>query len=487
MSEQFNENEPKDMMGNGRGENHNSRKMNRKRNVAGIVASALLFGCVAGGSMAGINAAASHLWNINQTTAGAAVAGTQAASQTAQSSTAQNNNSGTVTLAKSNAADKKSVSQIVKDAMPSVVSITNMVQYRQNGFSIFGDQGETGTAAASGSGIIVGKTDDELLIATNNHVVSDSTSLSVQFADGESVDAKIKGTDADADLAVIAVDLKNMKSSTLDKIKVAEFGDSDEAQIGDQVVAIGNALGYGQSVTTGIISAKDRDIESDKGTEKGLLQTDAAINPGNSGGALLNMEGKVIGINVAKYSSTDVEGMGYSIPSAKAKSIINTLASKQTRSTVDDAERGYLGIQAKTVDAETAKAFDMPAGVFVYKITENSSAAKSDLQEKDIITKFDGQGVDSLDDLQALLKKYKAGETITLTVQRIEANGKYVEKEIQVTLGKNPDAGKSKNQNDNGSGSVFGRGSQDGNSDEDSQQQQLQDAFEKWIMGFQQN
>jgi serine protease Do len=154
---------------------------------------------------------------------------------------------------------------------------------------------------------------------------------------------------------------------------------------------------------------------------------------------------------------------------------------------VDDAERGYLGIQAKTVDAETAKAFDMPAGVFVYKITENSSAAKSDLQEKDIITKFDGQGVDSLDDLQALLKKYKAGETIALTVQRIEANGKYVEKEIQVTLGKNPDAGKSKNQNDNGSGSVFGRGSQDGNSDEDSQQQQLQDAFEKWIMGFQQN
>jgi serine protease Do len=216
MSEQFNENEPKDMMGNGRGENHNSRKMNRKRNVAGIVASALLFGCVAGGSMAGINAAASHLWNINQTTAGAAVAGTQAASQTAQSSTAQNNNSGTVTLAKSNAADKKSVSQIVKDAMPSVVSITNMVQYRQNGFSIFGDQGETGTAAASGSGIIVGKNDDELLIATNNHVVSDSTSLSVQFVDGESVDAKIKGTDADADLAVIAVDLKNMKSSTLD-------------------------------------------------------------------------------------------------------------------------------------------------------------------------------------------------------------------------------------------------------------------------------
>lgn len=475
MSVEFNENEENSRENS----TQDKRRKSTGKRVAGIVLSAVLFGFVAGGSMVGVNAVANGLAHENYVGTAQKETTETTAENASDETAASGQKDPTASLAKATADHSKTVSEIAKDAMPSVVSITNMVQYQQNGFSIFGDQGETETAAASGSGIIVGKNGDELLIATNNHVVRDSSSLSVQFVDGESVDAKIKGTDADADLAVIAVKLSDIKSSTMDQIRIAEFGDSDNAEVGDQVVAIGNALGYGQSVTTGIISAKNRDIDSDQGTEKGLLQTDAAINPGNSGGALLNMEGKVIGINVAKYSSTDVEGMGYSIPSAKAKNILDTLSSKQTRSQVENAERGYLGIQAKTVDAETAKAFDMPAGVFIYKITENTAAANSDLQEKDIITKFDGQGVDSLEDLTALLQKYKAGETIVVTVMRIEANGKYEEKDINVTLGKNPDADAEKENSD--SGSAFERKQSDDSTDE---QRQMEKAFEDWFFGF---
>jgi serine protease Do len=333
----------------------------------------------------------------------------------------------------------KTVSEIAQDAMPQVVSITNTIRYKQYGYTMFGLGGESeAEAAASGSGVIVGKTDSELLIATNHHVIEDSTTLSVQFVDGTSADAQVKGEDSDADLAVIAVKLSDIPSETLSKIEIAEFGDSDALQVGDQVVAIGNALGYGQSVTTGIISAKNRDVETSNGTEAGLLQTDAAINPGNSGGALLNMNGQLIGINVAKYSSTDVEGMGYSIPSNKARNIISTLSSKETRSKVSDENRGYLGIQAKTIDAATAEAYGMVQGVYVYKIVEGTAAASSDLQEKDIIVKFDDQSVTSFDDLQNLLGRYSAGETINLTVKR--PNGStYDEKVISITLTENPD------------------------------------------------
>ncbi|MDY6304827.1 MAG: trypsin-like peptidase domain-containing protein [Oribacterium sp.] len=426
----------------------------RRNNVAVIAASALLFGTVAGTSMVGVNmlanktgitgtadASGSSDAATSGSTDGAKTAGNDASESSNASGTvydASKDNGGTIQLNHSDSSSAKTVSEVAKDAMPSVVSITNTILYQQYGYSIFGNGG-TQEAAASGSGVIIGKNDTELLIVTNHHVVSDSNSLSVQFVDGTSADAEIKGEDSDADLAVIAVKLSDIPSSTMSAIKVAEFGDSDETEVGDQVVAIGNALGYGQSVTTGIISAKDRDVETEEGTESGLMQTDAAINPGNSGGALLNMEGQVIGINVAKYSSTDVEGMGYSIPSTKVKEIVNQLSTLETRSKVSEAERGYLGIQAKTVDAETSEAYAIPQGVYVYKVISGEAAEKAGIQEKDIITKFDGQTVTSYDDLTNLLARYAAGTTVTVTVQRPSGNA-YEEKELSLTLGTNPNA-----------------------------------------------
>ena len=426
----------------------------RRNNVAVIAASALLFGTVAGTSMVGVNmlanktgitgtadASGSSDAATSGSTDGAKTAGNDASESSNASGTvydASKDNGGTIQINHSDSSSAKTVSEVAKDAMPSVVSITNTILYQQYGYSIFGNGG-TQEAAASGSGVIIGKNDTELLIVTNHHVVSDSNSLSVQFVDGTSADAEIKGEDSDADLAVIAVKLSDIPSSTMSAIKVAEFGDSDETEVGDQVVAIGNALGYGQSVTTGIISAKDRDVETEEGTESGLMQTDAAINPGNSGGALLNMEGQVIGINVAKYSSTDVEGMGYSIPSTKVKEIVNQLSTLETRSKVSEAERGYLGIQAKTVDAETSEAYAIPQGVYVYKVISGEAAEKAGIQEKDIITKFDGQTVTSYDDLTNLLARYAAGTTVTVTVQRPSGNA-YEEKELSLTLGTNPNA-----------------------------------------------
>ena len=426
----------------------------RRNNVAVIAASALLFGTVAGTSMVGVNmlanktgitgtadASGSSDAATSGSTDGAKTSGNDASESSNASGMvydASKDNGGTIQLNHSDSSSAKTVSEVAKDAMPSVVSITNTILYQQYGYSIFGNGG-TQEAAASGSGVIIGKNDTELLIVTNHHVVSDSNSLSVQFVDGTSADAEIKGEDSDADLAVIAVKLSDIPSSTMSAIKVAEFGDSDETEVGDQVVAIGNALGYGQSVTTGIISAKDRDVETEEGTESGLMQTDAAINPGNSGGALLNMEGQVIGINVAKYSSTDVEGMGYSIPSTKVKEIVNQLSTLETRSKVSEAERGYLGIQAKTVDAETSEAYAIPQGVYVYKVISGEAAEKAGIQEKDIITKFDGQTVTSYDDLTNLLARYAAGTTVTVTVQRPSGNA-YEEKELSLTLGTNPNA-----------------------------------------------
>lgn len=402
------------------------------KKVAEVVAGALLFGVVAGASMVGVNVAAQRAGVAYQTSSTSDIEETTAATQALSETQAAAESS---TAAQASTQVMGSVTEVAKSAMPSVVAITNMMKYKANGYSLFGSyqSGET-EVPASGSGVIVGKNDTELLIVTNNHVVTDSSSLSVTFSDNQSVDAEIKGTDASADLAVVAVKLSDIPEATMDAIQVITIGDSDETQVGDQVVAIGNALGYGQSVTTGIISAKDRDVQTSEGTESGLLQTDAAINPGNSGGALLNMKGELIGINVAKYSDTDVEGMGYSIPSDKAKKVIDALSTLTTRQEVPEEERGYLGIQVKNIDAQTAKSFDMPQGVFVYKFTEGSNAENSGLQEKDIITALDGQGVSTYDDLSTLLSKYRAGETVTVTVQRPNGN-KYDEKEIQVTLG----------------------------------------------------
>ena len=411
--------------------------MNRGRKFAGLVLSAMLFGTVAGGTMVGVNALSdqyrSEVLGQASDNIGSSFLGENEANKEAQSNSVQQLNSSS----KNNSSEAGgSVSEIAKNAMPEVVSITNTIRYQQYGYSIFGQSGEQ-EAAASGSGVIIGKNDSELLIVTNNHVVEDSTALSVQFVDGKSYDAEIKGTDSDVDLAVIAIPLFSISQDTLNSISFAKYGDSDSISVGDQVVAIGNALGYGQSVTTGIISAKDRDISTKGGTESGLLQTDAAINPGNSGGALLNMNGELIGINVAKYSDTTVEGMGYSIPSKKVKEIVEGLSKRTTRAKVSQEEKGYIGIQGKTVDSSISEAYNMPEGIYIFKLLTGEGIDNSALQEKDIITKFDGQSVASLEELSGLLSRYKAGEKVEVTVQRLSGKGEYEEKTVSVTLGKN--------------------------------------------------
>ena len=299
-------------------------------------------------------------------------------------------------------------------------------------------RGQTYEIPSSGSGIIMGQNDEELLIVTNNHVVENATSLSVAFVDSTSVEATIKGMDADADLAVIAVPLKDIPEATFSQISIATLGNSDELKVGNGVIAIGNALGFGQSITVGFVSALDREVTTDGTTTRNLLQTDAAINPGNSGGALLNMKGEVIGINAAKYSSTEVEGIGYAIPISKAEDIINSLMTKRTRNNiVEEGKEGYLGIQGLTVDDSMARQLGMPSGVFVSGIVEGGAASKTDLREKDIITKFDDQTVRSMASLQELLKYYKEGETVNLTVQSLK-DGEYVERTIEITLGGKP-------------------------------------------------
>ncbi len=411
--------------------------MNGGRKFAGLVLSAMLFGTVAGGTMVGVNALSdqyrSEVLGQASDNIGSSLLGENEVNKEAQSNSVQQLNSSS----KNNSSEVGgSVSEIAKNAMSEVVSITNTIRYQQYGYSLFGQGGEQ-EAAASGSGVIIGKNDTELLIVTNNHVVEDSTALSVQFVDGKSYDAEIKGTDSDVDLAVIAIPLSSISQDTLNSISFAKYGDSDGISVGDQVVAIGNALGYGQSVTTGIISAKDRDISTKGGTESGLLQTDAAINPGNSGGALLNMNGELIGINVAKYSDTTVEGMGYSIPSKKVKEIVEGLSKRTTRAKVSQEEKGYIGIQGKTVDSSISEAYNMPEGIYIFKLLSGEGIDNSALQEKDIITKFDGQSVASLEELSGLLSRYKAGEKVEVTVQRLSGKGEYEEKTVIVTLGKN--------------------------------------------------
>ena len=328
------------------------------------------------------------------------------------------------------------VSQVVEEAMPAVVAVASTAVYQMPDFGFgwfFGGGSQSYEVPSSGSGIIIGENDTELLIVTNNHVVQDTVSLKITFVDDTAVDAVIKGTDTDTDLAVISVPLDQIPQETKEKIAVARLGDSDGLKVGQGVIAIGNALGYGQSVTVGYVSALNREIKTSDGNTRVLLQTDAAINPGNSGGALLNMKGEVIGINAAKYSSTEVEGIGYAIPVSGVQDILDELMNRKTRSEVAEEKRGYLGIQGTTVDEDAAAAFGMPKGVYVYKILKDGAAADSQLREKDIITKLDGMTVKSMQDLQKLLKGYEAGETIELLVQRQE-DGQYKEIQIPVTL-----------------------------------------------------
>ena len=261
--------------------------------------------------------------------------------------------------------------------------------------------------------------------------------MKVTFTDSTQIAAAVKGTDSATDLAIIAVKLSDIPSDTMSKIKVATLGDSDNVKVGQQVIAIGNALGYGQSLTVGYISALDREITDENGIQHTYIQTDAAINPGNSGGALLDLNGNVIGINAAKNASTEVEGMGFAIPISKAQEILNNLMTKKTREAVDESAQGYLGIQGTNIHASAAQEFGMPVGIYLFKIVEGGAAASSDLKEKDIITKFDGQSVTNMEELKQMLTYYEGGSTVSLTVQSL-VNGSYVEHEVQITLGTKP-------------------------------------------------
>ena len=347
------------------------------------------------------------------------------------------------------------VSEIVSEALPSIVSITTKsVQEVKNYFGMYGMYGyapqqQEQEVEGSGSGIIVGKNDDELLIATNYHVVEGADTLSVAFTDGNAVEASVKGFDEERDLAVVSVSLDDVEDDTMDAISIANIGSSDDLKVGEQVVAIGNALGYGQSVTTGIVSAKNRRMDSDNNTVTdgsddssdgvNLIQTDAAINPGNSGGAPLNMEGEVVGINSAKLASTEVEGMGYAIAISDVTDILQNLMNETSRDKLDDSEHGVLGIEGSSVSSEAVQMYGIPAGVFVKKVTEGGAADKAGLKANSVITEFNGKAVSSIDQLSEYLSYYEPDEEVELTVQ-VPHGTSYKEETVKVTLDENTDA-----------------------------------------------
>ena len=384
------------------------------KKVALVVGAAVLFGAVGGVTMQGTSYLTGKLLGKNTKS----TVGTTKTVSNAKLTTSTS----TVT---------SDVSDIVENTLPSIVSITNMsVQEVQNFFGGISQQ----ESESAGSGIIISQNDSELLVVTNNHVVEGSDTLTVTFNDGNSVEAQIKGTDSARDLAVVAVPLDKISDDTMNAIKVATLGDSDSLKVGEPAIAIGNALGYGQSVTTGIVSATRRTID---GFDGEYIQTDAAINPGNSGGALLNANGEVIGINSAKINSSAVEGMGFAIPISDASDVIQNLMNKETRSKVSDEERGYLGIKGYDVSEEGAQMYNMPTGVYVKEVMSGGGAEKAGLTKGSIITGFEGSSISGMSSLQEQLQYYKAGEEVTLTVQIPDKNGEYTEKDIKVTLGKN--------------------------------------------------
>lgn len=423
---------------------HNNNKKNSKnskklaKKIGAITLSAVLFGSVAAGSFQAVN----YFSPFSKTTG-------------SSGSTASNNSSST-SLLKTTAVSGSSntgsldVSDITTSAMPSIVAITNKsVQEVQDYFSQFGfggqGQPQTQETESQGSGIIIGKNDSELLMVTNNHVVEGADTLSVCFIDNQVYEAAIKGTDPENDLAVIAVPLDSISDDTMSKIAVASIGDSDSLKVGEQVVAIGNALGYGQSVTTGIVSAVNRTLSSDSSDTQDsnssddsssatYIQTDAAINPGNSGGALLNMNGEVIGINSAKLASTEVEGMGYAIPISRVSDIIDNLMNQTTRTKVDSDKQGTIGIKGINVTSDVQEKYNLPEGIYVSEVTSGSAAEKAGITSGSVITKFDGKSVTDIESLQDLLQYYKAGETVELTLQ-VPDSDSYKEKTVSITLG----------------------------------------------------
>ncbi len=346
---------------------------------------------------------------------------------TVNSGVQQLTNTSNVTVVQSNVVD------VAEEVMPAMVSIINKYTVT----SSFWGQTYTEEAASSGSGIVVGKTDSELLIVSNNHVVEGAETLEVTFIDGAVAEARIKGLDSDMDLAVIAVALDAVSAETMDAITVATLGNSDDLKLGEPVIAIGNALGYGQSVTDGIVSALNREITMDDGSTGTFIQTNAAINPGNSGGALLNVNGEVIGINTSKIGGTAIEGMGYAIPITSASPIIADLMERQTRNKVAEGEMGYMGISLQEVTAQIAAMYNWPQGIYVLSVEEGSAAWKAGMMAGDIIVKFDGQKISSYEELQDVLQYFAAGDSTEVTVMRPE-NGQYVEYDLAITLGERP-------------------------------------------------
>lgn len=424
MENQYNYYKPEDNnnMENGYGyqqgpqEPQKPKKPFPKKAVA-IALSAVLIGGLAGAAFEGGSYLTSKALNGNGSST---------------TSTSSNKVVSSAQLTTANSSVTSDISTIVENAMPSIVSITNMSVQKVQSF--FGGYQEVPSESA-GSGIIVGQNDSELLIVTNNHVVENSETLTVTFCNEESIEAAVKGTDSSRDLAVVAVPLDSIPDDTMSQIKTAVIGNSDSLKVGEPAIAIGNALGYGQSVTTGIISAKERSIE---GYDGSYIQTDAAINPGNSGGALLNVNGEVIGINSAKISDSTVEGMGFAIPISDVSDIIQNLMNKETRTKVAENEQGYLGIKGYDVNETGAQMYNMPTGVYIAEVTKNGAADKAGLSKGTIITAFDGNSVTSMDGLKGQLAYYKVGEKVTVTVQVPENNGEYTESEVEVTLTESP-------------------------------------------------
>lgn len=452
--------------GNYAGGNIPPKKPRKKRDFSGnnsfgkkaatAVALAVIFGLVAGVVFQGVNIAADkYRGNDSSTTIGKTetVTGTE---DSTDSSSADS-------TVKDIVAESGTVAGVAQATMSSIVAITSVSV--QEIPSFFGYGTRQYQSAGSGSGIIVGENDSELLIATNNHVVSGATTLTVCFAgsdvvgaeeetqamasssDGDAdvdnaVSAKIKGTDEENDLAVVAVEKSDIPDETMEEIKIAQMGSSDDLVVGEQVVAIGNALGYGQSVTSGWISALNRSISTEDGEASGLIQTDAAINPGNSGGALLNMNGEVIGINAAKYADSQVEGMGYAIPISKAEPILEELMNRETRDKVEDSSKvGYMGVKAADLTTEAIQMYNMPAGAFITEVTEGGAADNAGIKKGDIIVKLDGQKVSGKDDLVDKLQYYEVGETIEVVISRANS-GEYKEQTVEVTLGSKPSSDK---------------------------------------------
>ena len=391
--------------------NKKPKKSGRGKYAAKLVASAVAFGLIAGLVMQGVTYGFSK--------AGIGNGATQLAT--------------TKTTSSSSSTSSEDLSGVSSNVMPSIVSITG--KFETTSQSWFG-QTQSSESEGVGSGIIIGKKDGKILIVTNNHVVADAKSLSVGFVDGKSASATIRGTDSDADLAVVEVNTKDMKASTLKKIAVITLGDSSKLKTGERAIAIGNALGYGQSVTGGYISALNRQVQLTDKTMT-LIQTDAAINPGNSGGALLNSKGELIGINTVKYSSEDVEGMGYAIPINTAKPIINKLIKNEA---TRESEQAYLGVSGQTIDSSMASQFDMPSGVYVQQVIKSSPAQKAGISAGDVIVSIDGSSVSTMDGLKEKISNLKAGKKVKIVVKRQNQMGTYEKKTLTVTLGKKSDA-----------------------------------------------